>query len=245
MAQLTFKGSKSRIPLYQHTTTLGGDNSYKNINGLSYKGKNKDPLWNHKDTPYIEQEIENKQKRANKAAVFKAYDDNGKEIKNGIHNIGGRMFRSNEEGIIRIVNTNYVDEVNEEFEEKEKYFVNVAKKFKTLESMSVILGMSVDEVSQMCAPGGLEYFKLIKASGMYSEIDNVNCSPLICSMYPAGSQQHAYARAKLILIAKALCPILDNPTGAYDTNRAEAPIPDEHYTDAPADDAKPSSNLPK
>lgn len=191
---------------FDHAMMRGdGLRSYENVNGLKYSGQRMGDFSAY-DTQFVAEQREAHKKRSGKGAVLKQYLDpvTRQPLKNAIVEIDGRMYHTDHEGLIYIADEKWIQEDYEITREREMYFKSIADKIKTEQSLSVLLGLPITQVRDLCKKGGLGRAGLI-SEGL-EDIDDVNCNPLIMNNYAPNSEQESTAMAKLLYIIKLFSP---------------------------------------
>ena len=191
---------------FYHALMQGdGLSSYENVNGLKYSGQRMGDFSAY-DTQFVQEQRDAHKKRSGKGAVLKQYLDpeTRTPLKNAIVEIEGRMYHTDHEGLIYIADEKWIQEDYEITREREMYFKSIADKIKTEQSLSVLLGLPIVQVRELCKKGGLVRAGLI-SEGL-EDIDDVNCNPLIMNNYAPNSEQESTAMAKLLYIIKLFSP---------------------------------------
>lgn len=150
--------------------------------------------------------------------TFCMLDDKGHAKTNATINIGGRVFKSRNDGTFHIVDSGYLSHIEKQREEHEEYIKSVMRKaVSSDEAGAHILGLSKDYFRMLCQPGGISKAKIYEQVfgskrddiGDESDLDKFNCSPSFMHVLNENSTVFAGAVSKLRAIIEAFNPILE------------------------------------
>lgn len=182
-------------------------NEYVGALGSHLNAKRKG-FFSVKDTEAIERNAKQREENIGSiAASFVALDKSNNPLKNGNVQIGNRMFATDENGILRMVDTEAVKEKLITKKERQSYVTSILPHLIVDDEITrEILNLSKKDFTELFSASASDtILKKYDAEAF----DKVNCLPSFIAMLEPTSLTYAQALAKLRCIVYKIMPVMD------------------------------------